>query len=90
MALLYLTAVGTLYFIRTGMGRHFKNTPPLILFGLLHDPLTSALTPSLGLTFLLGLSPSLLRLSFLFGVPLSFTPLSFLPVPLGLSLSLSL
>ena len=88
--MLYLTTIGAPYFIRTGMGRHSKNAPPLTLFELLCGPLTLALTPSLGLMLLLSLLPSLLRLSFLFGVPLSVTPLNFLPVPLGLSLSLSL
>ena len=90
MTLLYLTTVGASYFIRAGMGQNFKNGPPLTLFGLLRGPLTLALMPSLSLALLLGLSPSLLRLSFLFGVPLSFTPLRFLPMPLGLSLLLSL
>ena len=53
-------------------------------------PAHFALMPSLSLALLLDLSPSLLRLSFLFGVPLSFTPLCFLPMPLGLSLLLRL
>ena len=90
MTLLYLTTIGAPYFIRTGMGRHSKNAPPLTLFELLRGPLTLALTPSLGLMLLLSLLPSLLRLSFLFGVPLSVTPLNFLPVPFGLWLLLSL
>src|SRR5438874_7322578 len=89
MTLLYLSTVGAPYFICAGMRRDLKNSPPLILFASLNGPLTLALMPSLSLAFLLGLSPSVLRLSFLFGVPpLSFTPLRLLPTPLGLSLSL--
>jgi hypothetical protein len=90
MTLLYLMTVGAPYFIRGGMGQDFKNGPPPTFFGLLRGPLTLALMPSLSLALLLGLSPSLLRLSFLFGLPLSFTPLRFLPMPLGRSLLLSL
>jgi hypothetical protein len=71
MTLPYLATVGAPYFIRTGVGRDFKNAPPLIL--LLRGLLTVTLMPSLSFAFLLGLSPSLLRSLFLFDLPLGLT-----------------
>ena len=66
MTLPYLTTVGTPYFIRAGVGRDFKNAPPLIL--LLRGLLTVTLMPSLRLA--LVLCPSLLvRSLFLFDLP---------------------
>jgi hypothetical protein len=70
--LLYLPTVGAPYLIRAGMGRHFKNVPPPILFGLLRSPLTLALTSPLSLALLGLLAP--LMLSLLFSFPLCFMP----------------
>jgi hypothetical protein len=77
MTLPYLTTVGAPYFIRAGVGRDFKNAPPLIL--LLRGLLTVTLMPSLRLALVLGLS-LLLRSLFLFDLPLGRTLLCVTPL----------
>jgi len=89
MTSLYLKTVGAPYFLRAGVRRNFKNTPPLIPLRLLRGPLTLPLTLSLSLAHLLGLPPPL-SLSFLFSLSLSLALLSFDPFSLGFSLSFSL
>jgi hypothetical protein len=66
----YLTTVGAPYFIRAGVGRDFKNVPPLI--PLLRGLLAVTLMPSLRLALVLCLS-LLVRSLFLFDLPLGLT-----------------
>src|SRR5262249_10035328 len=58
MGLLYLTEIAATNFLRGGILRHFKNAPPLVLFGLLglfRGPLTLPMPPYLGLPLLFAL-----------------------------------